>query len=276
MGYNDPRQQAVRIVSLSFGLASFVCSSLTLLLIYMMRVQNGYLLILLTMTLAQLMYDVNYILRVDSHNDDACYVSQFLDLVGGLSVSFWVNILSYSVTYTIVRCQSVEVFKHYWLFSLFGTVLPFCIGIIAVSTPQVLDVSDDDGSGCGFQDTTQANFVVNFYYWGRFISVLLTTILCVYNFIKLRDITSSGDNIGYNAQHNIKVVAKVHDYNNMYRTIYRMNFYAVAQIACRSGAAWNEWDNGRYSSFASEIAAAVCSPSLGICNFIIFVVSLII
>eukprot|EP01031_Cornospumella_fuschlensis_P001041 gene1041-1309_t len=142
------------------------------------------------MTLAQLMYDVNYILRVDSHNNSVCYTSQFLDLVGGLSVSFWVNILSYSVTYTIVRCQSVEVFKHYWLFSLFGTVLPFCIGIIAVSTPQVLDVSDDDGSGCGFQDTDQANFVVNFYYWGRLISVMFTTILCVYNFIKLRDITS--------------------------------------------------------------------------------------
>eukprot|EP01033_Poteriospumella_lacustris_P005120 gene5120-3656_t len=53
-------------------------------------------------------------------------------------------------------------------------------------------------------------------------------------------------------------------------TMSRMNYYAIAQILCRSGAAWNEWKHGEYSTFASSVAAAICSPSTGILSFFIF------
>lgn len=56
-------------------------------------------------------------------------------------------------------------------------------------------------------------------------------------------------------------------------TVSRMNYYAIAQVLCRSGAAWNEWNYGAYSTYSSSLTAAVCSPSTGIFNFIIFLVS---
>lgn len=52
----------------------------------------------------------------------------------------------------------------------------------------------------------------------------------------------------------------------------RMKYYPVVQTICRFGAIWDEYDNYRYSSFASRIMAAICGPSTGACYFFVFLV----
>lgn len=255
----------VRTIALTMGLTSLVCSVSTILLICSFRKVNGYLLILFTITLFQVLYDINYILRFAT-SDAACYAGQFLDLVGGLGSSFWTNILTFSVTYTILKCESVQVFKHYFHFSLFGSVIPFAVGILALSLSTI--ETDDDEYGCGFYDKAEADAIQNIYYWGRLISVMITLALCCFNLVRLRiQLKATTDTP------NEMRTARDQDYERMYQTIYRMNFYAIAQIISRSGAAWNEWDYGRYSTSTSDILHAITSPSMGILNFIIFLVS---
>jgi hypothetical protein len=254
----------VRAISLVMGSTGFLCSCTTLLLINSLRKKNGYILLLSTMTAFQIVYDLNYALRFLT-SDDACFTTQFLDLVGGLGASFWSNILTFSVTYTIICCRSIKVFQHYPLFSLVGTVVPITVGILAMTLP-VIDV-DDDSYGCSYQETPEAKAIGNIYYWGRLVSVFFTAMLCAYNFFRLQELTNYREN-------NMEIkTARQHDLFSMYRTIYRMNFYALAQIISRSGAAWNEWDYGAYSSNSSSTMAAFCSPSMGIWNFIIFMVN---
>lgn len=257
--------EAVRAISLAMGTTSLVCSATTLLLIRSMKKTNGYLLLLSTITVFQILYDINYILRFAT-TDAACYAGQFLDLVGGLGVSFWTNILTFSVTYTIIRCKSVQVFKHYPLFSVLGSVFPLVVGIFALSSAAIS--TDDDSYGCSYADNSDGDALGGIYYWGRFVSVIFTIALCIYNFIRLRD------RLAPHAESSTEIrTAKLHDYSRMYTSIYRMNFYSLAQIISRSGAAWNEWDYGAFSCDASEIMAAICSPSMGILNFLIFLVS---
>jgi hypothetical protein len=53
----------------------------------------------------------------------------------------------------------------------------------------------------------------------------------------------------------------------------RMKYYPVVQALSRSGAAWNEFQ-GDTGSFASNLTSNVCSPSIGIGYFIVFLVSM--
>eukprot|EP01038_Epipyxis_sp_PR26KG_P015672 gene15672-21198_t len=50
----------------------------------------------------------------------------------------------------------------------------------------------------------------------------------------------------------------------------RMKYYPLVQAICRSGAAWNEFDFGNFSTYPSQISAGICSPSTGAGYFLIF------
>lgn len=270
MGMSTDESNTVNIVGLVFGLLSLVCSFLTLLLIYYTRKWNGYLLLLTSMTFSQIVYDVNYIMR-PVPGVAACYFVQFCDLVGGLGVSFWTNILAFVITYTVVFSMSINIFALYKYFSLFGYLLPISIGVLAVATPKVI-VHTDDGlfGGCYYHRTAQGDFVYDFYYYGRLASVFITIFLCSLTFSKLRQMAiTTGQTVSKDTGDS------GNESRAILRTVKKMNFYAVAQVICRSGAAWNEFYYGEYSTYESSMMAAICSPSSGILNFFIFLVSLL-
>eukprot|EP01038_Epipyxis_sp_PR26KG_P008578 gene8578-11591_t len=52
----------------------------------------------------------------------------------------------------------------------------------------------------------------------------------------------------------------------------RMKYYPLVQAICRSGAAWNEFDLGKFSNFNSQITAAVLAPSIGAGYFFVFLI----
>jgi hypothetical protein len=67
---------------------------------------NGYLLLVASMTLCEMLYDINYMLKISS-SPIACYTWQFLDILGGLSLSIWTNIISFVIMYVVIYLRSV-------------------------------------------------------------------------------------------------------------------------------------------------------------------------
>ncbi len=268
MAFTDHERHVVTMISFSFGLLGFICSSMTLILIARLRKWNGYLLLLTSMTSAQVLYDINYIFRIVK-NDAACYSTMFLDLMGGLGVAFWTNVLAFVVTYTVVYCKAINIFKYYYYFAIYGTIIPLAIAVYAVAYPGVIEINDDGHNQCHYHDNEQGNAAYSTYYWARFMSVAYTIILCTITLWKLRQMA-----IGTHfVKKRVETFNLNPNSNAILSTVIRMNYYAMAQALCRSGAAWNEWHRGQYSCFASAAMAAVCSPLSGTLNFCIFLVS---
>ncbi len=269
MGLTDDQEVNIDYIGLAVGGISFICSILTLVLIYFTRKWNGYLLLLTTMTCCQILYDINYILR-PSKPAFVCYVTQFCDLVGGLGVSFWTNILAFVIAYTVVLSQSINIFALYPYFSIFATIFPISLGILSLTMPDVVDHGDDGLYGsCGYYRSMTGDFIFNFYYYARVFSAIVTVLLCALTSARIKQMA-----INTNANHHSKDTNEsTNESRAILRTVKKMNFYAVAQVVCRSGAAWNEFQYYEYSSYGSGIMAAICSPSTGIFNFLIFLVS---
>lgn len=95
----------VNWLQFSIALLSLCCSIMTLFLIYYMRIRNGYFLLITSMTIFQLIYDFNFTLAVIKGYEN-CVAWHFLDYLGGLSFSFWSNIVSYVALYIVVKIRS--------------------------------------------------------------------------------------------------------------------------------------------------------------------------
>lgn len=271
----DQQKHVVLVVSASFGVISLVCSLFTLLLIYYSKKWTGYLLLLVSLTVSQIVYDINYIFRI-IETEPMCHFTMFMDIWGGLAISFWINILSFVVAYTVVSSRPIQIFEHYYLFSIYGTLIPIIAAAIVSADPQVLSTDDTKQNSCHYSENSVGNFFFNLYYWGRLSAICLTIFLCTITFVRLRTM-----NIGlFSGNPPASGISKSGIANRsgskaVFVTVSRMNYYAFAQVLCRSGAAWNEWNSGQYSSYQSRLAAAVCSPSTGIMSFFIFLVCIL-
>lgn len=273
---SDYQQHVVSIVSVTFGTISLICSVFTLILIYYSKKWTGYLLLLVSLTVSQIVYDFNYIFRIIK-TPQMCHFTMFLDVWGGLGISFWINILAFVVAYTVVSSKPIQIFQHYYLFSIYGTLIPIVAALIVTTDPDVLSTDDSNGNSCHYTNHPEGNFFFNFYYFGRLCAIFLTIIFCTITLVRLRTMRANFLAAGAGTSELPSPVSSTSNKNKagtrlVFVTVSRMNYYAIAQILCRSGAAWNEWKHGEYSTFASSVAAAICSPSTGILSFFIFLV----
>lgn len=67
---------------------------------------NGYLLLIASTTICQCLYDINYILGI-TNSYSGCVTWHFLDLLGGMSVTIWTNVLSFAIYYVVTYIRSV-------------------------------------------------------------------------------------------------------------------------------------------------------------------------
>lgn len=73
---------------------------------------NGYLLIIASMSCCQILYDLNYMLGITS-TFAGCVAWHFLDMLGGLSVTIWTNILSFIIYFVVTFIQSVVRIRNF-------------------------------------------------------------------------------------------------------------------------------------------------------------------
>lgn len=122
MGLSDEQHDVVHIVGTVVGSISFTCNLLTLMLIYRSHKWGGYILLLLSLTITQMIYDVNYIMRI-IETETVCYVTMFLGKFFSLSfiLSFSFLLCYFSSTYFFSLSFSLSLPLRYlcWYLSFF-------------------------------------------------------------------------------------------------------------------------------------------------------------
>ncbi len=109
-----PLEFAMGSILLTVCTASIMSSSLTLYLIHKIGRWNGYLVIIYSMTVCQIVYDSSFYFFVGFTNKSVYQYIQFSTSIGGISVTLWSNVLSGIVLYIVFYHQSVDIWKHYW------------------------------------------------------------------------------------------------------------------------------------------------------------------
>eukprot|EP01036_Dinobryon_divergens_P031537 gene31537-40951_t len=189
-----------------------------------------------------------------SNSYSGCLVWHFLDILGGLSVSFWTNILSFIIYYIVTFIKSLDIFRNYFLFFFIAVVLPLVLATLEVTLNNVI-VETDDEQACG--GGSDYYIFIDIYYWVRVASIGLNVVIFAVISVKLRYMAI---NEGADSHHSAAIFALVR----------RMKYYPIAQVFIRSGAAWNEYNDSQYRSFASQLVSDITSPSTGAVYFVLF------
>jgi hypothetical protein len=246
------------------GMVSLLCSATTLLLIGMMKTWNGYLLLITSMTICQVLYDVNYILGVVP-TYGGCLTWHFLDVLGGLGVACWTSIISFIVMFVVRKIHSFNIFRHYALFCFIAVICPLGLAIIDAASLQPANADDDQPfNHCVRNGSTISQIASNIYYWGRFATIIFNLIVFFYTSMRVQQMSYKGK-LSVTTTNESQTLA-------VHSLVSRMKYYPLAQIISRMGAAWNEFDDYRYSCFSSGVLAAICSPITGVLYFVIFLV----
>jgi hypothetical protein len=224
----------------------------------------------------------------------------------GLSVAMWSNILSAIILYIVIYIDSVDIFFHFPKFLIVAVGFPLILAVLEVSVTTTL-VATDDYAVCMSSGSPLSLILDGVYYWGRLLSIIYNFIVFFLITRKLkmmgidgkpssdlgtlnpvvfsgvgthtREATSSTTNTTSNNTSTASPTSTPHielasntQSLAIYALVERMKYYPFVQAICRSGAAWNEFDNYRYSTYGSALLANICSPSTGACYFIVFLV----
>jgi hypothetical protein len=113
------------------AILSIIASLCTLYLIYVIGRWNGFLLLILTMTVCSMIYDTTFISEFDFRESSFRY-TVFGSIWMGLAVTFWTNVYSGIVYYVVYRIKSVNTMKYYPYYFFFVMVPSLIIALYCV------------------------------------------------------------------------------------------------------------------------------------------------
>jgi hypothetical protein len=120
---------------------SICCSFSTLFLIRSIGRWNGFISLVWSMTISQIIYDITFVLIFPS--EVLFYSNIFVSTFGGTSVTFWTNVMSGVVLYMVFTRTPVDTFKYYWTFFFCCVVLPLVYATVSdIYVQQYLDQLD--------------------------------------------------------------------------------------------------------------------------------------
>jgi hypothetical protein len=259
----------------AIGMLSLLCSLMTLLIIYKMKTWNGNLLLITSLTIFQVCYDINFMLGI-CPGFAACVIWHILDVFGGLAVAFTTNVISFTVLYVVHFIESVNILKNYYFFAIFMILIPAIFGIMTIFTLEAANADDDKPfTECVYTSSDAALVVENFYYWSRLASIGLNLVVFGYVWYRVRQ-------LGFIIKQSAAMMATVDDTLGIFERksmavkalARRMIYYPVAQFITRAGSAWNEYNNYEYSTNTSTLMSAICGSFSGTALFIVFLVRL--
>lgn len=242
-----------------------------------MKVWNGNFLLLTNLTVLQVIYDINFLLGI-SPGFASCVIWNFLDILGGLGVSFTSNVISFTVVYVVTNIQSLNIKENFKYFSIFTIWIPLAFAIVACfGLSQANEDDDKPYTDCIYNTSLAASAVRNFYYWGRLLSIIFNFGAFIYVVFRVREMgfSSTRNSISSSQTSGEGIATIISEQQILAVTALasRLKYYPLAQAICRSGSAWNEFNDYQYSNPTSALMAAACAPSSGVFYFIIFLVS---
>lgn len=228
---------------MTMALVSTISSVLTLCIIHQLRKFSGYLVLVYSMTVCQIIYDLSFFFFSGYQIKTVYSVIQFLTCFGGISVAIWTNILSGVVLYISMYFKSVEIWAHYGGF-LFISIVPAFAWAVAT-----LVVADD-------------TLMNTWYNYMRFVFILFNFIVYIIISINLHRL---GQGLVYEP---LRELSR------------RFKYYPICQILTRIpavcyqfkyGYGTEDFDSPRSTSeLISLIFYCVTIPSAGFAYFIVF------
>jgi hypothetical protein len=228
---------------MSVALASIVASITTLYIIARLGKFSGYLVIVASMTLCQIVYDVSFFFFPGYRLESIYSVIQIFTSFGGISVAIWTNILSVIVLHISVFHRPIDIWAYYKLFCMLSVVPATAWAVMIV-------VIDED------------NLMDTWYNFARFGFILFNFL--VYVVISI----------------NLYRLGNAEIYGPLRELSRRFKYYPICQILTRIPACFYQFTYGYgtedYSSpkSKSEMTAllfyCLTVPAAGIAYFIVF------
>lgn len=121
---------------LFIALLSTICSIITLYLLKQMKKWNGYLQLVLNLTISQGIYDLSYFLLPFFYNSYCRVIFEFISTYGGISSTLWCNVIVFITCQIVISLRSVNILEQhrYYLF-----VISFISGILGIFDAIYLD-----------------------------------------------------------------------------------------------------------------------------------------
>jgi len=122
MGAFTPTEQnIINCVTIIVGILGFICSLLTVWLIYSMKKWNGFLSLVWTLAVSQAFFNMATFFLFNANNNVACQIHGFLLLAFGIIGSQYTFYISFSIFYIVFWCKPLNILKIYWY--LFGLIV---------------------------------------------------------------------------------------------------------------------------------------------------------
>jgi hypothetical protein len=232
---------------------SALCSILTLWVIYRLQKLNGYIFVIINLTVSQLFYDIS-ILMVPSKGRTIEVIYVTIRSICGLSTTFWTNVISSVILYTVYHRKVYNVNSHKGIISLLVIIPAVVIG-------------GTIGLSFSIDDTSEAfTTTSDIYYWIRIGSIVFNMIIYVILSAMLFR-RNRGSTPQEKAKDPVRVIAN------------RMKYYPIVQVITRLGVAWYEYKYGHNYSYSPDISTSekialflyvTTLPAAGLGYFVIF------
>lgn len=246
----NEQQLVVVWVSYIVSSISFVCTITNLWLIRAMNKWNGYLAIIASMCVCQIVYDVSFSLHISADNNGMAAVWNGLQFFGGMSVSIWTNILAVIILRVVLRKKSTDILNNFYFLSAIALFPSIVLGSLLI----------------GVRGST-AYDLEEIYFWGRLVSIIINFV--IHAIISYRSYQMNSSRVTSTRTPQEVAIQVLSD---------RMIYYPLMQTLSRIGASWYEakygfgpfpGDTSTYQ-FSLAIIYAATSPATGIGYLIIF------
>lgn len=232
-----------------FSSISILCSLTAIWLILFLNKKNGYVLLIFSLCLSEIIYNSGFILSFYNHNL-LCHVRYSLFFIGGLAVSMWINIISGVVLYMLYALRTLDIYSYYPYFTVYAWVLPILAAIF--------NFHNEFNWHCHDEMNEVSYAIGAAYSYARIVLVLVNMIIygCIHR--KVRNITK--DNYDAISITNRAVV----------NVATRMKYYAFIHILFRILPTFTEIIEPN-SYYIIVFLSSILTSSTGIGYFIVFV-----
>lgn len=252
---NISMEQSQIFVLLCFGgaIISSTCSLLNLFLIWDMRVWNGHIALITSMTFFQLIYDASFYNNNVSDPESVTYkLTSILQIWGGISQSLISNEIAFSVLYILMFKRPFNIFKNFGLLMGFANIPSILVCIF-----YCVYVATGD-------ETLNSDTLLSYSYI-RIGSIFLVFLIYAYTALLVNQMKSKDPTIIIQEQA-IKIL------------VGRLKYYPLVQAISRIGYSWYEIEYGfnfnpnsvSRIQFASQCVVAIATPLGSVGYFVIF------
>jgi hypothetical protein len=225
-GFDSVHQEVFVILVLTGSILSSLASILMLVIMVKINVWNGHILLVQTMTILQLIYDLSFFPgMIDVGIEAVTIISNVLQLFSGITSSLVSNVVAWITFYIIFYKKSVDIFYHYPLLMMLISIVGLIDCIVFLMSLQ-----------SSHSELYKKIAVLYIYYYLKLFSIILNVLFVSLTYYEIRRITSGKTNRLSSTERSIHTLSM------------RLFYYPVVQIISRIGIAWYEFSYGYDSS----------------------------